>query len=503
MEIACVLIATRFALVGAAPKPHIVFFMADDLGHANVGWHRQQDSGSVPLEVQTPNMDALVSAGIDLKRAYAFMFCSPTRSSFLSGRLPLNVNMLNTDPAAFDAVSGEGAGIATNMTGIATVLAKGGYSTAVVGKWDAGMDYWTSTVSNNTDGFCSHDSNIIDLWHHDINSGNSGGPAIPRPGGADADVYEEEIFRYLDRMLNVTELSLTGQGYAAMVAVADDALGNITTSLKEAGMWEDTLLVFMSDNGGPIYDQNFKETGGCPDTNRPGMTGPAGREPFRSTCLDFGGAASNHPLRGGKESFWEGGVRVPAFISGGFVPAAQRGTAREQLIAAADWYSTFAALARVDPTDTTAAAYDLPPIDSFDQTAVLFPEDGAAVSAPRANIVLGKTAIISVAGSKLYKLIVGTTAMDAWVGPRYPNASTFGSAKYGIKNCKDGCLFDVSVDPTEHDDIASTHPDVIAALTDVLSAAAKKAFEPSRGAPQQAACDAARGKYKGHYGPFV
>lgn len=89
------------------------------------------------------------------------------------------------------------------------------------------------------------------------------------------------------------------------------------------------------------------------------------------------------------------------------------------------------------------------------------------------------------------------------VGPRYPNASTFGSAKYGIKNCKDGCLFDVSVDPTEHDDIASTHPDVIAALTDVLSAAAKEAFEPSRGAPQQAACDAARGKYKGHYGPFV
>ena len=191
--------------------------------------------------------------------------------------------------------------------------------------WCFLQDYWTSTVSNNTDGFCSQDSNIIDLWHHDINSGNSGGPAIPRPGGADADVYEEEIFvakatsiikshsdngggggdgsnsvnngngaaaaaampslflyyashaphtpmqvpqRYLDRMLNVTELSLTGQGYAAMVAVADDALGNITTSLKEAGMWEDTLLVFMSDNGGPIYDQNFKETGGCPDTKR-------------------------------------------------------------------------------------------------------------------------------------------------------------------------------------------------------------------------------------------
>ena len=70
---------------GAAAKPHIVFFMADDLGHANVGWHRQQDAGGIPPEVQTPNMDELVANGIDLQRAYAYMFCSPTRSSFISG----------------------------------------------------------------------------------------------------------------------------------------------------------------------------------------------------------------------------------------------------------------------------------------------------------------------------------------------------------------------------------------------------------------------------------
>ena len=114
-----------------ATKPHIVFFMADDLGHANVGWHRQQDIGYIPPEVQTPNMDALVADGIDLQRTYVYMFCSPTRSSFLSGRLPINVNMLNTDPASYSSISGEGAGIATNMTGIATVLAKGGYYTAV------------------------------------------------------------------------------------------------------------------------------------------------------------------------------------------------------------------------------------------------------------------------------------------------------------------------------------------------------------------------------------
>ena len=92
---------------------------------------------------------------------YSYACCSPTRSSFISGRLPINVNILNTDPASFNASTGEGAGIATEMTGIGEVLARGGYSkrtpslcslpaavsksqwiaaaTAVVGKWDVGM----------------------------------------------------------------------------------------------------------------------------------------------------------------------------------------------------------------------------------------------------------------------------------------------------------------------------------------------------------------------------
>ena len=147
------------------------------------------------------------------------------------------------------------------------------------------------------------------------------------------------------------------------------------------------------------------------------------------------------------------------------------GTARTQLIAAADWYSTFAALAGVDPTDSAAAAHHLPPIDSHDQTSVLFPNapssngirthahaagyaahngsSSVGAGGSRTDIVLSATAIVAVSGGALYKLIAGKVAMDAWVGPRYPNASTFNSAKYGIKNCGTGCLFDVAVDPTE------------------------------------------------------
>ena len=64
----------------------------------------------------------------------------PLGPPYSAGRLPINVNILNTDPASFDVSSGEGAGIATMMTGIGEVLARGGYTTAVVGKWDVGSE---------------------------------------------------------------------------------------------------------------------------------------------------------------------------------------------------------------------------------------------------------------------------------------------------------------------------------------------------------------------------
>ena len=96
------------------------------------------------------------------------------------------------------------------------------------------------------------------------------------------------------------------QLYAAMVNFADGVLGNITAALKEKGMWQDTLVVFSSDNGGPVY----------------GM-GSAG--------------ANNWPLKGGKMNNWEGGIRGNGFISGGFLPANRRGTKYEGLITAWDW----------------------------------------------------------------------------------------------------------------------------------------------------------------------
>jgi hypothetical protein len=114
----------------AGSRPHVVFMLADDIGYGNLGWLRRRGGGSIP-EVATPNMDSLVRSGINLGRHYTYKVCSPTRSSFQSGRLPVHVNDVNADPAVYNAadpVSGF-AGIPRNMTCIANKLKLAGYAT--------------------------------------------------------------------------------------------------------------------------------------------------------------------------------------------------------------------------------------------------------------------------------------------------------------------------------------------------------------------------------------
>merc|ERR1712137_1091900 len=100
--------------------------------------------------------------------------------------------------------------------------------------------------------------------------------------------------------------------YAAMALYMDDTVGELVAALTDRGMWARTLLAFAADNGGPIYEP---------------------------------GAANNHPLKGGKYSDWEGGVRVSAFLAGGVVPLGRRGEAFDGLMSVADWYATFCTLA--------------------------------------------------------------------------------------------------------------------------------------------------------------
>ena len=481
----------------AAEKPHIIFMMVDDWGWANVGYHRNPPTP----EVVTPNIDSLVKDGLELDQHYAYQFCSPSRSSFISGRLPIHVNDMNKGIDSYnpdDPISGF-AGIPRNMTGIATKLKGAGYATHQVGKWHAGgatpdhtptgrgfdtsfgyfnaaNDYYTEV-----DGTCNN-TQIVDLWDTDK----------PATGvnGTGPDNYEDALFaERLLQVVNSHDLSTplflyyaphiahrplqvpdryaqkfnfiddqNRQFYHAMVEYVDEVVGNLTKALKKRGLWDNLLFVTSADNGGPL------------------------------------GSANNYPLKGGKFSDWQGGIRVNAFVSGGYLPEKMRGQKTDGYIHLADWYATFCYLAGVDPTDEEAAKAKLPPIDSMNMWPLI---SGQNSTSPRTDIPASNLTLIS--GD--YKIITGNVSWSAWTGPHSPNATS--KVSNAIENCNDGCLFNIKTDPTEHINLATKMPDVLEEMQKKLKKYQETYFNPDRGKRALAACDAAINKYGGFWGPFL
>merc|ERR1719343_288668 len=114
-------------------------------------------------------------------------------------------------------------------------------------------------------------------------------------------------------------------------------------ALRKRKLYNSTLIVFTADNGA-----------------QPG--------------------GNNYPLRGSKWSSWEGGIRACAFVSGGWLPEKVRGTTTDGLVAAWDWYATFAHLAGADPADEQAKNAGLPAIDSINVWPLI---SGATKVSPR------------------------------------------------------------------------------------------------------------------------
>ena len=220
-------------------------------------------------------------------------------------------------------------------------------------------------------------------------------------------------------------------------------------------------------------------------------------------------AGANMPLRGGKYAPWEGGVRVAAFVSGGALPPAVRGTKQPAMVHGCDWYATFAFLAGEDPTDHLAASSGLPPIDSVNLWPLI---SGANATSPRAVLPLDDNSII--VGD--WKLLLGAVSESGWTGYVYPNASTAGGAKIdGRHNCGEtGCLFNVAVDMGEHTDRAAEQPTRVAAMAKILAAEKQAYYENhdvgvdscpvgwDREVSKSCGCWMAKHKYGGAFGPF-
>ena len=299
------------------------------------------------------------------------------------------------------------------------------------------------------------------------------------------------------------------RNYSAMARYMDGVVGDLVDAIKARGMWDETLVVFTADNGGPIYTP---------------------------------GSANNHPLRGGKFSDFEGGVRVNAFVSGGVVPLSNRGSSYDGMVSIADWYGVFCELARVDPTDTAAEEANrwldprgLPLLPKVDAVQNLWATMMHSTSPGGATVNLRPILHVSEQCVIIYphKLITGSQDFGTWTGPLYPNCTqrfvngsrvpnkpvtggfkvfnqpiNFSATAVGedaatwTHHCGDGgCLFDIEQDPNEHTDLALTLPAKALDLRTELARLNLALFQPGRGAMDVEACYAGV-SHGGYYGPF-
>lgn len=326
--------------------PHILFVLVDDMG-----WHFPGYHGNA--EVRTPTIDALARGGVRLEGMYAYHMCSPSRSSLLTGRLPWRLagSVCNLLPGTMPV------GPATSYTFLPRHLATAGYFSAHFGKWHAGyhtpshtpvgrgFDYSLAVLQGSSNHWThAHPGWGIDcgaagapgkgnwdLWEADATS-FPGRPVTELVGRQDDEsVYSGLLFSQRAAQLVATHesgaplfvlLALEEPHYPhdpparlealysfadddrgikrrfhGLMSVVEEATATVTAAFTARGWWNNTLMVWMSDNGGTV------KAGG-----------------------------SNHPLRGGKGSIWEGGVRVPGFVAGGAVPRAMRGAELHGLV---------------------------------------------------------------------------------------------------------------------------------------------------------------------------
>lgn len=294
----------------SAQRPNIIFILADDLGWADVGYH-----GS---EIETPNIDRLARESIRFNQHYVMPTCTPTRVGLMTGRYPSRYGV--TSPAygkIFD----------DDTITLAEALRRGGYATSISGKWHMGSppDYTPRKYGFESSYGYFHGQ--IDPYVHDYKTGvrswHRNDQYIEEKGHA-TDLITDEAIRIIEAehdrpfFLYVTysvphtpldesrEWTARYEGriqepsrrwFAASVTHMDHGIGRIVEAIDRRGLRKNTLIVFVSDNGGQKSWSSEKE-----------YEGRYGDRPHPVL-------GNNRPLRGWKGEVYEGGIRVPAVAS--------------------------------------------------------------------------------------------------------------------------------------------------------------------------------------------
>ncbi|WP_414660577.1 sulfatase family protein [Horticoccus sp. 23ND18S-11] len=353
------------ALRAAEPPPNVIVILADDLGYGDLSCY-----GST--SIATPRLDRMAREGVRFTDAYAAApFCSPARAALLTGRLPAR------NGVPYVLFPTENHGLPAAETTLAEMLRARGYATACIGKWHLG---WDAPFRPTAQGF----ERFHGLPHtNDVREWKVGEPfmqlsmfkPLSRVEGervVESPVDQAELTRHYteqavafiraqrDRpfflylphtMPHVPQYASPrfagksrGGLFGDTVEELDWSTGVILDTLRELRLDGRTLVIFTSDNGAP-----GRGGGG-------GAAKKAAKENFPGRQL----AGSNGPLRAGKGSTYEGGVRIP-FIAWWPGRIAPRGDVRD-VVSHLDLLPTFAALAGAAlPAGVTLDGRDISP----------------------------------------------------------------------------------------------------------------------------------------------
>ena len=428
--------ASRANSQPAAPRPHIVYVLADDLGWKDVGFH-----GS---DIKTPHIDTLAKNGAQLEQFYAQPMCTPSRAALMTGRYPFRYGL---QTAVIPSASKYG--LDTEEWLLPQALKEAGYRTAIVGKWhlghgdrkywprQRGFDYQYGPVLGEIDYF-THAAHGTTDWYRDNKLVDEegyvttllGDDAVRLIGGHDPKTplflyltftaphapYQAPQ-EYLDKYTNIADPSR--RAYAAMITAMDDQIGRVIEALEKRNMRDNTLIVFHSDNGGPRSAQ---------------FTGEV--DMSKSTI-----PADNGPYRDGKGSLYEGGTRVVALANWpGHIKA---GSIVNQPIHLVDMYPTLTGLA-------SAPIGNSKPLDGRN----VWPTIADGKASPRGEIVYNIGPFLAAVRQGDWKL-VWKTALPSQLE-----------------------LFHLAQDPAETTNLAGANPQKVAELQQRIESLAREGVQP-------------------------
>lgn len=447
-------------------RPNIVFILADDFGYNDIGYHAQEHSS----DMKTPCLDQLASEGIKLENYYVQPICTPTRSQLMSGRYQIHTGLQHSW-----LTNSQPNGLPLDNIILPEQLRSCGYDTHMVGKWHLGdfkkeylpwnrgfnsyFGYLTGGEDYNTKSVCWENECGVDMWSSKY------GPVNDTWGQYSTHLFADKareavdnrdpskpFFLYLAFQSVHSPMQAPEEYvkpfshikdknrriYGGMVSAMDEAIFNVTVHLEAAGLKDNTIIIFSTDNGGQTL------AGG-----------------------------NNWPLRGRKTTLWEGGVKGVGFIHG--KPLGLKGRVHNQLMHVSDWLPTIISASACPILNGTQS------LDGFDQWKSILQNKTTKrneillnidplyspieLKLSRAKVNGFDTSVHAGIRSGPWKLLTGDPGFDKWVPPPESNITFESINEYPSKAVQ---LFHIETDPYEYKDLSDKFPDVVARLLDKL-----------------------------------